>query len=202
MDIDIYLYIYIWRLESWNRGTPVTIHYSWIFPEINHPALGVPPFMENPISSQAPCLSLPWKLAVPYHHSEAATPCEAMPSTPLFQATTNAHFSMWMWRLLAQEISKNLGHPFPSLASDLALSLLETQGCRMPIIDPIIPSRRDKHLESLEIRRAKMSLTYPFHCETTCQHLHDSWSGSCMVMSPPLRTMGKNPGAWSGKPLR
>ena len=28
---------------------PVIIHFSWLFHEINHPAIGVPPFMESHI---------------------------------------------------------------------------------------------------------------------------------------------------------
>ena len=31
---------------SWNRGTPKSSIYRWISHEINHPAIGVPPFME------------------------------------------------------------------------------------------------------------------------------------------------------------
>ena len=42
------LLIHTWRLPEM-EVPPVVIHFSRIFHEIKHPAIGVPPFQEDPI---------------------------------------------------------------------------------------------------------------------------------------------------------
>ena len=59
---------YIWWFPEIGV-TPVIIHFNGIFPNKNHPATGVPPFMETPIDQASrPCsgqtleyLKAPWR---------------------------------------------------------------------------------------------------------------------------------------------
>ena len=138
-----------------------------------------------PISSQAPCLSLPRKPAVPYH-SQAATPFSAMPRRSFrrrqmrisqcecedawlkrSQKFSGIHSLLWLQWFGRCRCKKDTGLPDANLEGAVCRAQGPSSGVRHLRMSRI-PIHRDKHrqswLESLEIlQRARMSLTFLFH---------------------------------------